>query len=194
MGVLDDPANAGNIRNVAEASGQQRTDAAQFREIDAATVFASSRVESQRWITALADLIADIFADAGSDDRPSDVILRHALRYVDADAALLSMPLDGERMEIRNAAGTGTEGIASHVANPNRRRSAMPVDRTGREDVSAQRTAEQFLRRAYLDLTGIERPKAAARRVKQAVRDSTGLVCSIGIGPSKLVAKVASDA
>ena len=47
---------------------------------------------------------------------------------------------------------------------------------------------------AYLDLTGIERPKAAARRVKQAVREATGLVCSIGIGPSKLVAKVASDA
>src|SRR3954452_19447003 len=47
---------------------------------------------------------------------------------------------------------------------------------------------------AYLDLTGIERPKAAARRVKQAVREATGLVCSIGLGPSKLVAKVASDA
>jgi len=47
---------------------------------------------------------------------------------------------------------------------------------------------------AYLDLTGIERPKAAARRVKHAVREATGLVCSIGIGPSKLVAKVASDA
>ena len=47
---------------------------------------------------------------------------------------------------------------------------------------------------AYLDLTGIERPKAAARRVKAAVRERTGLGCSIGIGPSKLVAKVASDA
>jgi DNA polymerase IV len=47
---------------------------------------------------------------------------------------------------------------------------------------------------AYLDLSGIERPKAAARRVKAAVREATGLVCSIGIGPSKLVAKVASDA
>jgi len=47
---------------------------------------------------------------------------------------------------------------------------------------------------AYLDLTGIDRPKAAARLVKQAVRERTGLVCSIGIGPSKLVAKVASDA
>ena len=47
---------------------------------------------------------------------------------------------------------------------------------------------------AYLDLTGLERPRAAARRVKAAVRERTGLGCSIGIGPSKLVAKVASDA
>ena len=47
---------------------------------------------------------------------------------------------------------------------------------------------------AYLDLGGYERPKAAARRVKQAVRERTGLGCSIGMGPSKLVAKVASDA
>jgi DNA polymerase IV len=47
---------------------------------------------------------------------------------------------------------------------------------------------------AYLDLTGIERPKAAARRLKEAVRSETGLTCSIGIGPNKLVAKVSSDA
>jgi DNA polymerase-4 len=47
---------------------------------------------------------------------------------------------------------------------------------------------------AYLDLSGLERPKAAARRVKQAIQERTGLTCSIGIGPSKLVAKVASDA
>ena len=47
---------------------------------------------------------------------------------------------------------------------------------------------------AYLDLTGIDRPKAAARRVKAAVSERTGLTCSIGMGPSKLVAKVASDA
>lgn len=47
---------------------------------------------------------------------------------------------------------------------------------------------------AYLDMTGIARPKAAARRIKAAVRDATGLACSIGIGPNKLVAKVASDA
>ena len=47
---------------------------------------------------------------------------------------------------------------------------------------------------AYLDLSGFERHRAAARRIKAAVTERTGLGCSIGIGPSKLVAKVASDA
>jgi DNA polymerase IV len=47
---------------------------------------------------------------------------------------------------------------------------------------------------AYLDLSRLDRPRAAARRVKAAVTEATGLGCSIGIGPSKLVAKVASDA
>ena len=47
---------------------------------------------------------------------------------------------------------------------------------------------------AYLDLSGFEHPRAAAKRVKAAVMADTGLGCSIGIGPNKLVAKVASDA
>ena len=47
---------------------------------------------------------------------------------------------------------------------------------------------------AYVDLTGLGRPRAAARRLQAAVLAQTGLSCSIGIGPSKLVAKVASDA
>src|SRR5215218_2331733 len=47
---------------------------------------------------------------------------------------------------------------------------------------------------AYLDLTGLDRYRSAARRVKDAVRSETGLTCSVGIGPNKLVAKVASDA
>lgn len=47
---------------------------------------------------------------------------------------------------------------------------------------------------AYLDLSDLERPQVAARRIKAAVLARTGLASSIGIGPSKLVAKVASDA
>src|SRR5919112_2262458 len=47
---------------------------------------------------------------------------------------------------------------------------------------------------AYLDLSGLDRYRSAARRVKDAVRAETGLTCSVGLGPNKLVAKVASDA
>jgi DNA polymerase IV len=67
-------------------------------------------------------------------------------------------------------------------------------------DVMAQLRAQMErvevvgLDEAYLDLTGLSRPRSAARRVKAAVQESTGLGCSIGLGPSKLVAKVASDA
>ncbi len=46
---------------------------------------------------------------------------------------------------------------------------------------------------AYLDLSGSPAPKARARRLKGEVHDETGLVCSVGIGPNKLVAKIASD-
>jgi DNA polymerase IV len=47
---------------------------------------------------------------------------------------------------------------------------------------------------AYLDLSELDRPRAAALRLRATVRERTGLACSIGIGPNKLVAKVASDA
>jgi DNA polymerase-4 len=57
-----------------------------------------------------------------------------------------------------------------------------------------ERVEVMGLDEAYLDLSGLSRPRAAARRIKAVVVDETGLGCSIGIGPSKLVAKVASDA
>ena len=47
---------------------------------------------------------------------------------------------------------------------------------------------------AYLDLTGLLAPRAAMRGLASRIERSTGLGCSIGIGPNKLVAKVASDA
>jgi len=47
---------------------------------------------------------------------------------------------------------------------------------------------------AYLDLTGLVAPHAAMRRLVAEVREATGLGASVGMGPSKLVAKVASDA
>ena len=46
----------------------------------------------------------------------------------------------------------------------------------------------------YLELTGLPAPKAGMRRIVAEIRRETGLTASVGIGPNKLVAKVASDA
>lgn len=50
---------------------------------------------------------------------------------------------------------------------------------------------------AYLDLTGTERlhgpPLEAAHKLHEAIRERTGLNCSIGIASSRLVAKISSD-
>ncbi len=47
---------------------------------------------------------------------------------------------------------------------------------------------------AYLDLQGLFSPRAAMRRLVAEIKAATQLTCSVGIGPNKLVAKVASDA
>jgi DNA polymerase-4 len=47
---------------------------------------------------------------------------------------------------------------------------------------------------AYLDLSSLYSPRAAMRRLVAEIKDATQLTCSVGIGPNKLVAKVASDA
>ncbi|AVR94372.1 DNA polymerase IV [Pseudoduganella armeniaca] len=46
----------------------------------------------------------------------------------------------------------------------------------------------------YIDLTDHpDETRALAQRIKDAVRDATGLSCSIGIAPNKLLAKICSD-
>ena len=47
---------------------------------------------------------------------------------------------------------------------------------------------------AYLDLTDMVAPRAAMRRLVADVHSATGLTCSVGIGPNKLVTTLASDA
>jgi DNA polymerase-4 len=47
---------------------------------------------------------------------------------------------------------------------------------------------------AYLDITGCDAPdRQVAARIKEGIREQTGLTCSIGIAPNRLLAKVASD-
>jgi DNA polymerase-4 len=51
---------------------------------------------------------------------------------------------------------------------------------------------------AYLDVSGLERlvgpPEVVARRAKAAIYEAVGLTASVGIGPNRLIAKLASDA
>ena len=46
---------------------------------------------------------------------------------------------------------------------------------------------------AYIDLSASPAPKARARQIKREVLERTGLTCSIGLGPNRLIAKIASD-
>lgn len=46
---------------------------------------------------------------------------------------------------------------------------------------------------AYLDLSDSPTPKARARALKNEIRNETGLACSVGLAPNKLIAKIASD-
>src|SRR5258707_5347799 len=68
-------------------------------------------------------------------------------------------------------------------------RQVMSIGRSGVEQVEVVGLDE-----AYLELTGLPAPKAQMRRIGIEIETATGLGCSVGIGPNKLVAKVASDA
>jgi DNA polymerase IV len=46
---------------------------------------------------------------------------------------------------------------------------------------------------AYLDLSDCPAPKARARELKRQMRDEVRLICSVGLAPNKLCAKIASD-
>lgn len=80
----------------------------------------------------------------------------------------------------------------------------VPPDFTAYREVSRQvmaivrahveRVEQLGLDEAYLDLSGLHSPKAAMRRLVAEIRAKTGMSASVGIGPNRLVAKVASDA
>jgi DNA polymerase-4 len=46
---------------------------------------------------------------------------------------------------------------------------------------------------AYVDLSGSPVPQSRAREIKRRIKEATWLVCSIGLAPNKLMAKIASD-
>jgi len=119
-------------------------------------------------------------------------------------------------------AGTGPRAVVTTASYEARRYgvgSAMPASRARRlcpdavflaPDFAAYREASRQvmdlvrahvervevvgLDEAYLDIAGLFSPRAAMRRLVAEIAGATQLTCSVGIGPNKLVAKVASDA
>jgi DNA polymerase IV len=58
----------------------------------------------------------------------------------------------------------------------------------------APRIEDRGIDEIYIDLSDVSgESRDLARRIKQAVREATGLSCSIGITPNKLLSKIASD-
>ena len=80
----------------------------------------------------------------------------------------------------------------------------LPVDYAAYSAVSAKvkealRTVSPVIQdagidEAYLDVSELPgSPEAIGQTIKRAVRDATGLTCSVGIAPNKRLAKIASD-
>lgn len=60
-------------------------------------------------------------------------------------------------------------------------------------DIAAQ-IEDRGIDEIYIDFSGIpEAPRPLAQRIKNAVFEATGLSCSIGVAPNKLLAKICSD-
>jgi DNA polymerase IV len=81
--------------------------------------------------------------------------------------------------------------------------SVLPVDMQlyRRGSVKVMETLREFsdqvevvgLDEAYVDLAESPVPQARAQEIKHRVHEATHLVCSIGLAPNKLMAKIASD-
>jgi DNA polymerase IV len=79
----------------------------------------------------------------------------------------------------------------------------LPVDMQlyRRGSAKVMETLRQFsdqvevvgLDEAYVDLSSSPVPQSRAHEIKRRIREATRLVCSIGLAPNKLMAKIASD-
>lgn len=136
-----------------------------------------------------------------------------------ASVELLRRPeLRGRPLVVAHDHSRAVVAAASYVARRYGVRSAMPLARARRlcpelvtvpgdmehyREVSARvmailagysdRIEVAGLDEAYLDLSASPAPKARARALKAEVKAATGLTCSIGLAPNKLIAKIASD-
>jgi DNA polymerase IV (DinB-like DNA polymerase) len=106
----------------------------------------------------------------------------------------------------RGGQGRGVVSTANYRARAYGIHSAMPISRAWKLSEAARRRGEPaaaFVRgnyrrydEAYFDLSfagSYEQAAAICRRIKAQINSREGLTASIGLGPNKLIAKIASD-
>jgi DNA polymerase-4 len=116
---------------------------------------------------------------------------------------------DGPRGVVTTASYAAREfGVHSALPMVTARRrcpqlTVLPVDMAlyRRGSVKVMETLTEFsdavevvgMDEAYVDLSGSPVPQSRAREIKHRIKEETRLVCSIGLAPNKLMAKIASD-
>src|SRR5213080_4017280 len=125
---------------------------------------------------------------------------RRVIAHVDMDAFYVSVELM-RRPELRGrpvvVAGTGPRAVVTTASYEARRFgifSATPAERARRLCPEAVFIPPDFDEYRARSRGVMEVLREHVEQVEAAVHERTGLICSIGIGPNKLVAKVSSDA
>lgn len=155
----------------------------------------------------------------GTDVRPKRVIAHLDCDAFYASVELLKRPeLRDQAVIVAHDGPRSVVTTASYAARRYGVGSAMPLSRAKRlcphailippdfdsyrrvsrrlwEIVGARlgRLQHLGLDEAYADLTGVEKPVRVLRELIEQVREETGITVSVGLGPSRLIAKICSD-
>ncbi len=131
------------------------------------------------------------------------------LRHPELRGKAVVVAYDGPRGVVTTASYEARKyGVHSALPMVTARRrcpklTVLPVDMQlyRRGSVKVMETLREFsdqvevvgMDEAYVDLSDSPVPQSRAREIKRRIKEETRLVCSIGLAPNKLMAKIASD-
>jgi len=96
----------------------------------------------------------------------------------------------------KNGKGRGVVSTANYLARKFGIHSAMPISQAWKVAKEAQKQGQASIDEFYLDLSFVKNYKEAqelCKKIKKEIKQKEKLTCSIGIGPNKLIAKIASQ-
>jgi DNA polymerase-4 len=131
------------------------------------------------------------------------------LRHPELRGKAVVVAYDGPRGVVTTASYEARKyGVHSALPMVTARRrcpqlTVLPVDMQlyKRGSVKVMETLREFsdevevvgMDEAYVDLSGSPVPQSRAQEIKRRIRETTHLICSIGLAPNRLMAKIASD-